>query len=84
MSKKVVSGYKLLFGYLGLFMIMIGVIIMVPLVVLPFYPEEVSNAKFFIIPGVLSIVLGYFIHTYIFGKRKDKLEKYQDALLIFM
>lgn len=84
MSNKVVSGYKLLFGYLGLFMIMIGVIIMVPLVVLPFYPEEVSNAKFFIIPGVLSIVLGYFIHTYIFGKRKDKLEKYQDALLIFM
>jgi trk system potassium uptake protein TrkH len=81
---KSVSGYKLLFGYLGLFMIMIGVIVMIPLLVIPFYPEESIHAKYFIMPGVISIVVGYFIHTYILGKKKEKLEKFQDALLIFL
>ncbi|MCF7924762.1 MAG: TrkH family potassium uptake protein [Candidatus Izimaplasma sp.] len=78
---KEVSGYKLLLGYLGLFMIMIGIIILIPLLVLIFYPEELENAKYFIIPGVLSIVLGYFVHKFIIGKQKQRLAKYQDALL---
>lgn len=82
MEKNSVSGYKLIFGYLGLFMIMIGLIIMIPLLVLIFYPQEISNAKYFIIPGVCSILAGYIVHYFILGKSTEKLEKYQDALLI--
>ena len=82
MNKKSVSGYKLILGYLGLFMMMIGLIILIPLLVLIFYPEELANAKYFIAPGVSSIVIGYFIHYFILGKSQERLEKYQDALLI--
>lgn len=82
MNKKSVSGYKLIMGYLGLFMMMIGLIILLPLLVLIFYPEEIANAKYFIAPGVGSIVIGYFVHYFILGKSQERLEKYQDALLI--
>jgi trk system potassium uptake protein TrkH len=84
MYKKSVSGYKLIFGYLGLFMMLIGIIILLPLLVIIFFPEELENAKYFIIPGVLSIVLGYFTHFFILGKSQEKLEKYQDAVLILL
>jgi trk system potassium uptake protein TrkH len=84
MDKNSVSGYKLILGYLGLFMMMIGVIILLPLVVLIFFPEEIENAKYFIVPGVISIVLGYFTHFFILGKSQERLEKYQDAVLILL
>jgi len=84
MNKKSVSGYKLILGYLGLFMMLIGVIILIPLLVLIFYPEEIDQAKYFIVPGVISIVLGYFTHFFILGKSQEKLEKYQDAVLILL
>ena len=82
MNKESVSGYTLIFGYLSLFMMMIGLIILLPLLVIIFYPEEITNAKYFIAPGVGSIVIGYFVHYFFLGKSQERLEKYQDALLI--
>jgi len=82
MNKDSVSGYKLIFGYLGLFMMVLGIIILLPLLTIIFFPEELDNAKYFIVPGVSSIILGYFIHFYVLGKSKEKLEKYQDAILV--
>lgn len=82
MNKDSVSGYKLIFGYLGLFMMVLGIIILLPLLTIIFFPEELDNAKYFIVPGVSSIILGYFIHFYVLGKSKEKLQKYQDAILV--
>ena len=43
------KGYKLITYYLGIFMIMIGCIILIPLLALPFIREEVKYAYCFII-----------------------------------
>lgn len=57
---KKVEGLPLILGYLGLITMFIGFICLVPLLTLIFYPEEVSQAKYFILPGVISILIGYF------------------------
>lgn len=76
--------YKLIIYYLSVFMIMIGVIQLIPLIVLPFYPEEVAYAPNFIIVGILSIFLGYIFHLF-FKKYKDhKLEQNHHSILVLL
>lgn len=48
---------------IGKLMIIIGGLILVPLLVLPFFPNETKYAMDFIIPGVTSLVLGFLIAT---------------------
>jgi len=77
-----VKGTKLLFGYVGFFLIFIGIIILVPLLVIPFYPEEVSEIKDFLVPGTSSIAAGFFIYLFIQGRKKGKLEGHEDIALV--
>jgi len=80
--KKQIGGYRLVLGYLGILIIMIGVICLLPLLVLPFYPEDIIYAKDFIIPGVGSIVVGYLLQFILKGKEKSQLAGHQDAVLV--
>ena len=57
--KKSSQGYRLVFGYLGVFLILIGVIVLMPLILLIFYPNESNYALNFIIPGVSYIFIGF-------------------------
>ncbi|HBG32633.1 MAG: potassium transporter [Tenericutes bacterium GWD2_38_27] len=83
MKNKTIKGYPMLLGYLGIFMMMIGLIVLLPLFILIFYPNEASQARFFIIPGTVSIILGYMLTLINRGKETEKLERHQDAVLIF-
>ena len=38
--KKSVHGYQLIIGYLGIFLILIGLVNLIPLINLIFYPED--------------------------------------------
>ncbi len=56
MEKKIVSGYKLLFGYLGIFLIIIGVITLLPLLIYVFVPFLNYDVTQFSSDGTMSIV----------------------------
>lgn len=79
---KLLSGYKLIIYYLGIFMMMIGGILLLPLITLLFYPIEMDLAKYFILPGVSAIIIGYVIQFYFQNIKKGSLEKFQDATLV--
>ena len=70
--------YRLVFFYLSIFVMMIGFIQLLPLLVLPFYPEEINYASCFIIPGIVSIVAGLLLHQLFRNTRIMKLEKMDD------
>ena len=55
------SYYKLIFYYLSIFIMMIGLIQLIPLLTIPFYPEEFKYAYCFLIPGILSVLFGCYI-----------------------
>ena len=81
-KNKKIEGFYLIAGYLGLITIFIGTMCLVPLLTLIFYPEEISEAKYFILPGVTSILVGYFLYFFIRGKKRKNLQKNQDAIII--
>ena len=50
-DKPVVKGWRLTLGYAGFFMIVVGIMLLVPLITLIFYPSE---AKYFINASTLN------------------------------
>lgn len=82
--KKTVSGYRLIFGYLGLFIILIGVACLLPLFLLIPYPEEASDWYCFAIPGISAIVLGILLFMLVFRHEKAQLGKHQDSVLLVL
>lgn len=74
--------HKLIIYYLSIFVIMIGIIQLLPLLVIPFYPEEIGYAPCFIIPGVGAIFIGYLVGYFFRGTEILKLEKHYDSVLV--
>ncbi|MFA5421784.1 MAG: TrkH family potassium uptake protein [Bacilli bacterium] len=79
---KEVKGWPLFLGYIGLFLMLVGGLICLPLVMLIFYPSESANAKYFIVTGLFSMLIGFFLFLMIKGKSKGRLEKYQATSLL--
>lgn len=82
--RKTVSGYRLIFGYLGLFLIFVGISTLLPLFGLIFFPEEASDWYCFVIPGCGSILLGLLLMLFIYKKTKAQLGKHQDSVLLVL
>lgn len=53
-----IKKYLLASSYYGKFILLIGLLILVPIIILPFFPEEIGYAPSFIIPSGISILLG--------------------------
>lgn len=81
-TRETAEGYQLIIGYLGYVTILIGFIVLLPLLTLLFYPEEMENAKCFIIPGVLTVLTGYLLTFFIRGKERGRLYKNQDMIIV--
>lgn len=79
-----VTGFLLIMGYIGAFLMIIGGIVLLPLLTLLFYPSESSEARYFILPGVLSILIGYLLFYSIRGKEKGRLQRNQDAIIVVL
>ena len=84
MIRKPASGYRLVFGYLGFFLILIGIICLLPLGMLIFYKEEANVALDFVIPGVSAIAGGTGLLFLILKRDKIQLGKFQDAALLVL
>ncbi len=76
--------YRLVFFYLSMFLVMIGAIQLLPLLVLPFYPSEISYASCFLIPGVITIIIGLITRWALRNTVILKLEKHYDSLLLVL
>ncbi len=80
--KKSISGYPLIINYLGIFSILIGFILLIPLTTILFYPGEITELTNFLIPSLSSIIVGVIIVMMFKGREKERLEKSQDAILV--
>ncbi len=83
-NKEATGGYKLIIGYLGIVTMLVGFIVLLPLFTIFAFPEEISNAKYFILPGVLSILVGYLLAFLVKGKEKGQLQKHEDAIIVLV
>lgn len=81
---KQAKGYRLIFGYLGIFMVAIGIICFLPLFALFAFNSEAIYAKNFLIPGAASIIVGIALSFLLFKREKQQLGKHQDAVLLVL
>lgn len=81
-NKNEIAGFPLIFGYIGVLLILIGTITLLPLLILFFYPQDIHEAKYFIVPGIVAILIGYLMSFTIRGKKKGRLKKNQDAIIV--
>ncbi len=83
-NDKVTSGYALIFSYLGVFLIVIGIVCLIPLLLLPFFFKEASSLFSFLIPGIVSILVGVGLTFLTFKKERAQLGKFQDSVLLIL
>ena len=53
----------------GKLMVMIGLLVIAPVAILPFYPQDMDYTIFFLLPGLISILAGGLVCA--FGKRES-------------
>ena len=79
---KEVKGPRLVFGYFGIFLIGISFLVLLPLIMLIFYPGEAGNTLAFLIPGLIAASLGVGLVSLIFKRPKGKLTSLEDLILV--
>ena len=78
-----VKGVGLVLGYFGIFAILIGLVCFVPLLVLPFFRDEVEAALPFGLVGVADLLLGLILYfVFLFQRERVRFERYEDSLLL--
>lgn len=77
-----IKGPLLVLGYFGYFLIVIGILVLLPLVMLAFYPKEADMYYAFVIPGCAALVLGIILFALIFKKPQGKLSSLEDLFLV--
>ena len=83
--RKTASGYRLIFGYLGLFIGSVGFAILLPLLAGFAFPSEFKTDWYcFAIPGVSAILLGTGLFMLIVNRTKAQLGKHQDSILLVL
>lgn len=78
------DGHDLTVGYVGTMTALVGMIILVPLAVLPFYPEEARWAPCFLVPSALCVAIGGAFASRMRHRRRGRMYAGQDAVVIVL
>ncbi|MDY5440677.1 MAG: potassium transporter TrkG [Candidatus Enteromonas sp.] len=80
--KKEVSGVRMVLGYFGIFLVLVGIITAVPMVMMV-YPGESKCYIDFLIPVTIDIVLGLILYfVFLCGRKRAKFLRHQDSVLL--
>jgi trk system potassium uptake protein TrkH len=83
--RKTAMGNRLVFGYLGIFLMFEGFVTAVPLAMLAFYPSEYKAVWDFAIPAAFGVLLGLVLFlSCIAGRPKGHFARHDDALLLVL
>ena len=72
-NKEVITGSKLIIGYIGLFMMLSGIIVAIPLISLLYYYDCYYAWWYYLVPALLSISIGFLLYSLIRKKNVGKL-----------
>lgn len=78
----VIRGPKLVLGYFGIFLFVIGLLVLLPLIMLIFYPEERDMSPAFLVPGLIALLTGVGLSLLIFRRKQGRLTDIEDFVLV--
>lgn len=78
-------GFRQVLGYLGMFMILIGIITAIPMLVVIFYPSEAPALLLFGFVSLSNIIVGLMLYfTMIFRKKRSRLVRHEEFMLLVL
>ena len=84
-KRKEAHGFALIFGYLGIFMILIGFLTLAPLLLVIWHQEEAPALAYFLPVGLGDMVIGATLFSVLLFKRKQAtFKKYEESSLLFI
>ncbi len=84
-EKAEARGFSLVFGYLGVFLFLIGLLSLFPLLMLAFYPEENECWPFFFFPSISYIAVGALLYFLLMHKRKRaRFARFENSQLLML
>ncbi|MBC2397252.1 TrkH family potassium uptake protein [Clostridium tetanomorphum] len=81
-NNNIFSDNKVVFGYIGVLTMIIGIIILLPLIVIIVYPNESKYAADFIIPSFIAILVGFILSRFIKLNERQNLSVAQDTIIV--
>lgn len=82
-EKKEVTGFRLIFGYLGVFLILVGFLTVSPLIIVIFYPEERDAVLPFASTAGVDVVIGLlFYFLFLFKRKRAKFRRHEESALL--
>ena len=82
---KEISGFRLVAGYIGMFLVLIGIISAIPLLVIPFHQSDLPALPIFGGVSGANIVLGLLLYfVFIFKRKRSRLVRRQESLLLLL
>ena len=76
--------YQAIIGYTGLICAIAGVVILSPLLALIFYPEEISLAWGFALPGLVLTIIGGLLWRFLAPKKVISLSLPEGSVIVFL
>ena len=83
-NEKELSPSKIVLGYSGFCMMLVGIALLFPLWVIFFHHEEIVYAKNFIIPSIISIAIGFLLFKPIYKQKNIELDKKYDNFIVVL
>lgn len=83
-KKKITSSYRVIFGYVGFCIFLVGCAILTSLLTLIFHHEEVMYAKYFLCPGIISIAIGLGLFLPIYKRKKVELYSNHETIIVLL
>ncbi|SCH98402.1 TrkH family potassium uptake protein [Romboutsia sp. Marseille-P6047] len=84
MVLKKINDFKGVLYCIGILSFIVGLILLLPLLILPFYPDEVKYIFDFIIPSLISILLGCILNKISKHNKETTLSVGEDALIVVL
>jgi len=81
-NKRIVESYRIVFGYIGVIVMILAGILLLPLLVLLAYPEEMKYAVHFAIPAAAALISGLLLSLLLRGQSDGQLTQRQDAIIV--
>ncbi len=76
--------YRQILYYLGLLLAFAGIVLLIPLLVIPFFPKEVIYAWNFIVPGISAIVIGYLLSVFFKPRGEVTLDLHEGGVIVVL
>lgn len=88
-TRKTTNEYKLILGYIGIFLMLIGIVLITPILMTPiihllYNEKEYINIPYFLIPASISLSSGFCLYMSFLKNKVGNLKKHQDIVLVIL